>query len=418
MSEAKPFVIDKNQVWEAYQQVKANRGAAGVDEQSLHAFEQRLKPHLYKIWNRLSSGSDFPPPVKAVPIPKRNGGERILGVPTVSDRIAQTVVKNVFEPLVEPIFHENSYGYRPGRSAHDALSVVRRRCWDYDWVVEFDIKGLFDHIDHGLLMRAVRYHCSIPWALLYIERGLTAPMQNADGELMIRDRGTPQGGVISPVLANLFLHYTLDHWIDTRLRSVRFCRYADDGVIHCKSKKQALWVLKQLDARLTACGLALHPEKTQIVYCKDVNRSEEHENIAFDFLGYRFRPRKAVDKYGRVYVNFFPAVSRDALKRMRQQIRSWHVQLMNDKSLIDLSRMFNPVLRGWWHYYGRFYRSALRGLGQHMDGYLTRWLMRKYKYFAGHKTRAWRYLDRLKQRHPFAFIHWEIQRKASMVGAG
>lgn len=418
MSAEKPFVIDKSLVWRAYKQVKANKGAAGVDAQSLRDFEQRLQPNLYRIWNRMSSGSYFPPPVKAVSIPKKDGGQRILGVPTVSDRIAQTVVKMVFEPLVEPIFHENSYGYRPGRSAHHALAIVRRRCWEYDWVIEFDIKGLFDHIDHELLMRAVRHHCDIPWVVLYIERWLTAPMQSEDGQMSPRDRGTPQGGVISPVLANLFLHYALDRWLRDHMRSTRLCRYADDGVIHCKSQKQARFVLKGLSERLRDCGLALHPEKTKLVYCKDVNRLENHEQIEFTFLGYSFRPRKAVDKYGRVYVNFSPAVCPSAMKAMRQTVRGWHLQLMNDKSVIDLSKMFNPVLRGWWQYYGRFHRSAMHRIGQHVDRYLVRWLQRKYKHLARHKTRAWRYLDWLKQQFPFAFVHWEISYKGRMVGAG
>lgn len=417
MTKARPFTIAKSLVWEAYKDVKANRGAAGVDGQSLQQFEQRLKPNLYLIWNRLSSGSYFPPAVKGVVIPKKSGGKRILGIPTVSDRIAQAVVKKVFEPLVEPIFHENSYGYRPNRSAHDALYIVRRRCWEYDWVIEFDIKCLFDHIDHDLLMRAVRHHCQIPWVVLYIERWLKAPMVGADGEEQERDRGTPQGGVISPVLANLFLHYALDCWIKTNCRSVRLCRYADDGVIHCKSQRQAEWVLTQISQRLANCGLQIHPEKTRIVYCKDSNRQQEHESIEFSFLGYSFRPGKAVDKYGQVYANFSPAVSQAAMKGMRQEIRSWHLQLKNDKSLMDLSCMFNPILRGWWQYYGRFYRSKLASIGRHMDGYLVRWLMRKYKHFAGHKTRAWRYLDRLKRRHNHAFVHWREQAKGRVMGA-
>ena len=279
MNKAKPFVIEKTLVWEAFKDVKANRGAAGIDGQSLQQFEQRLGPNLYRIWNRLSSGSYFPPAVRGVAIPKKSGGERVLGIPTVSDRIAQTVVKKIFEPLIEPIFHENSYGYRPNRSAHDAVAIVRRRCWEYDWVIEFDIKGLFDNIDHDLLMRAVRHHCQIPWVVLYIERWLKAPMVGPDGQEQQRDRGTPQGGVISPVLANLFLHYTLDRWIKEHYRSVRLCRYADDGVIHCKSQRQAEWVLAQVSRRLVDCGLQIHPGKTRIVYCKDVNRTDDHESM-------------------------------------------------------------------------------------------------------------------------------------------
>ena len=407
MTKAKPFDIPKRWVWEAYQQVKRNRGAAGIDQQSMQQFEDNLSRNLYCLWNRLSSGSYFPPAVKAVPIPKKSGGERILGVPTITDRIAQTVVKRVFEPLVEPAFIQDSYGYRPGRSAHDALKVVRSRCWEYDWVVEFDIKGLFDHIDHDLLMRAVHKHCQIRWVVLYIGRWLTAPIQYAEGTQQNRTKGTPQGGVISPVLANLFLHYVLDRWIRQEMRSVRLCRYADDGVVHCKSKAQADYALRNISRSLVECGLELHPDKTRIVYCKDINRRGNHEHIEFTFLGYSFRPRKSVDKYGRIYPNFTPAVSPQALKSMRQTVRSWHLQLKCDKSLFDLSRMFNPILRGWWQYYGRFRRSALHTLGRHINGYLVRWLQRKYKRLAGHKTRAWRVLDQLREKYPHAFIHWQ-----------
>lgn len=408
MTKAKPFDIPKRWVWEAYLQVKRNRGAAGIDQQSMQQFEENLSKNLYRLWNRLSSGSYFPPAVKAVPIPKKSGGERILGIPTITDRIAQTVVKRVFEPLVEPHFIRDSYGYRPGRSAHDALQVVKWRCWEYDWVVEFDIKGLFDHIDHERLMRAVRKHCPIPWVVLSIERWLTAPMQYADGTQQPRIKGTPQGGVISPVLANLFLHYALDRWIRQELRSVRLCRYADDGVVHCKSKAQAEYALRKISRRLVECGLEIHPGKTRIVYCKDINRQGNHDHTEFTFLGYSFRPRKSVDKYGRIYPNFTPAASPQALKSMRQTVRSWHLQLKCDKSLFDLSRMFNPILRGWWQYYGRFYPSALHGLGRHINGYLVRWLQRKYKRLAGHKTRAWRTLDKLREKYPSAFIHWQL----------
>ena len=417
MNKVKPFEISKMLVWNAYKEVKANRGAEGIDKQSLQDFEEQLKPNLYRIWNRLSSGSYFPPAVKGVAIPKKSGGERLLGIPTVSDRIAQMVVKKTLEPLVEPFFHDNSYGYRPNRSAHDAISMVRKRCWAYDWVIEFDIKGLFDYIDHDLLMRAVRYHCQIPWVVLYTERWLKASMVHPDGQVHPRVMGTPQGGVISPLLANLFMHYAFDRWITEHCPSVRFCRYADDGVIHCKSQRQAEWVLSQVSQRFEDCGLQIHPDKTRIVYCKDVNRKQAHESIEFTFLGYSFRPRKAVDKYGRVYVNFSPAVSPIALKDMRQKIRRWRIQLRNDKSLEDLSRAINPILRGWWQYYGRFYRSKLINLGMHFDGYLVRWLMNKYKHFKGHKTRAWRYLEELRQRYPYAFVHWSRTTNGRMMGA-
>jgi len=317
------------------------------------------------------------------------------------------VVKLVLEPLLEPVFDRDSFGYRPGRSALDAVALVRRRSWDYDWVVEFDIKGLFDNIDHELLMRAVRKHCRIPWVLLYVERWLTAPMETPEGTSVARERGTPQGGVVSPLLANLFLHYALDAWLRREMRSVRFCRYADDAVIHCQSEAQARLVLRKLEERLRACGLELHPEKTRIVYCHDVNRQGTYPTIHFTFLGYTFRPRKAVDKYGRVYVNFSPGVSREALRAMRQTVRGWHLQLMNDKELSDLSKMFGPVIRGWANYYGRFHSKALKPLWRHVNDYLVRWMRRKHKHLARGVTRAARALARLADSAPRSFVHWE-----------
>jgi RNA-directed DNA polymerase len=403
----KSCAVPKALVWHAFQRVKANGGSAGVDQQSIAKFEENLGSNLYKLWNRMASGSYFPPPVKAVPIPKKSGGVRILGVPTVADRVAQTVVKLVLEPVLEPVFDRDSFGYRPGRSALDAVALVRRRSWDYDWVVEFDIKGLFDNIDHELLMRAVRKHCTTPWVLLYVERWLTAPMETADGERVARERGTPQGGVVSPLLANLFLHYALDAWMRRQMPSVRFCRYADDAVIHCKSEAQAQLVLRKLETRLKECGLELHPDKTRIVYCQDINRRGTYPTVQFTFLGYTFRPRKAVDKYGRVYVNFSPGVSREALTAMRQTVRGWHLQLMNDKELNDLSNMFGPVLRGWSNYYGRFYPSAMRPLWRHVNNYLVRWMQRKYKRLARGIIRAARALGRVAERAPGAFVHWE-----------
>jgi RNA-directed DNA polymerase len=267
----KSFDIPKRLIWEAFQRVKANGGGAGVDQESIEKFEDTLGDNLYTLWNRMGSGSYFPPPVKAVPIPKKSGGTRILGVPTVADRVAQTAVKMILEPQLEPVFDRDSFGYRPGRSALDAIALVRRRSWDHDWVVEFDIKGLFDNIDHELLMRAVRKHCTIPWVLLYIDRWLKAPMM-VEGKRVARDRGTPQGGVVSPLLANLFLHYSLDRWVRRNLHGVQFCRYADDGVFHCKSEWQAKLVLRKVAERLRECGLELHPEKTRLVYCRDVTR--------------------------------------------------------------------------------------------------------------------------------------------------
>ena len=404
----KPYQISKHLVWEAYQRVKANKGAAGVDGESLQAFEAKLKDNLYKIWNRLSSGSYFPPPVKGVSIPKKSGGVRMLGVPTVGDRVAQSVVKMVLEPILEPVFHEDSYGYRPGRSAHDAIAVVRKRNWEYNWVVEFDIKGLFDNIDHELLLRALRKHCQTPWVLLYVERWLKAPMETPEGELIERTKGTPQGGVVSPLLANLFLHYAFDRWVSENLPGVPFCRYSDDGVLHCKSKAQAEMVIQKLGNRFRECGLELHPDKTQIVYCWDSNRKEEHPVNQFTFLGFTFCSRGAKKKDGTYFMGFLPGVSRDALRHMRQTIRRWKLQLKNSLELEDLSEKFNPILRGWQNYYTRFYGSAMSPVWQHVNYYLVHWMMRKYKQLSGHKTRASRTLRLLAEENQNLFVHWKV----------
>jgi RNA-directed DNA polymerase len=405
---AKPFEIPRKLVWQAYLEVKSKDGAAGVDQESLEVFEQDLKDNLYRIWNRLSSGTYFPPPVKAVAIPKKSGGTRVLGVPTVSDRIAQTVVKFVLEPIVEPIFDEDSYGYRPRRSAHDAIAITRKRCWRYDWVVEFDVQSFFDNLSHHLLMKALRHHCKNRWVLLNIERWLKAPMQQQDGSLSARDKGTPQGGVVSPVLANLFLHYAFDAWVRREMPGVPFCRYADDGLLHCKSQREAEYVLERVSARFRQCGLEIRPDKSGVVYCKDVHRTEDYPRISFDFLGYTFRPRRCVNKQGQVHPNFLPAISRASQKGIYRRIRSWHVQLKNEKTLADLARMFNPVLRGWHAYYGRFYPSALRQLWRNFNWYLVQWARRKFKRLSQHKRRARNHLDRYARAHPQLFVPWSL----------
>jgi RNA-directed DNA polymerase len=403
---AKPFEISKKLVWRAYQEVKSNGGAAGVDKQSIEAFEQNLKNNLYQLWNRLSSGSYFPPAVKAVSIRKKSGGIRILGVPTVSDRIAQTVVKLVLEPILEPVFDEDSYGYRPGRSALDAVAVTRKRCWYYDWVVEFDIRGLFDNIRHDLLMKALRHHCDCSWVLLYIERWLKAPLRKQDGSLVARHKGTPQGSVVSPLLANLFLHYTFDAWIKRAIPGVPFCRYADDGLLHCRSRYQAEYVMRCISERFRQCGLEIHPDKSSIVYCKDANRTEDYPRISFDFLGYTFRPRRCVNPEGQVHTNFLPAISRDSIKEINRRIHNWRVQLKSENTLLDFSRIFNPILRGWYAYFGRFYPSALGSIWNNINRYLIRWVCRKFKRFFRQKRRARRFLDRFAHAHSDLFVHW------------
>ena len=377
MSEAKPFSISKWEVWEAYQKVKANQGAAGVDGQSIAEFETREKDNLYRIWNRMSSGSYFPPPVRTVNIPKANGGERTLGIPTVSDRIAQTVVKSRLEPVVDPLFHPDSYGYRPGKSALEAVGQTRQRCWKLDWIIDLDIKGFFDNIDHDLLMRAVQKHAKDKWVVLYIERWLKAPAQEEEGHMTERGKGTPQGGVISPLLANLFLHYAFDLWMQRTYPHLPFERYADDAIVHCRTEAEAQEVRRAIAVRMQECRLELHPEKTKIVYCKDDDRRGTYLNERFDFLGYTFRPRRSKNWKGKFFINFSPAVADKAGKEIRAEIRSWRLHLRSDKSLEDLSRMFNPKVRGWLQYYGRYYRSALYPIMRQLDRSVVRWAWRK-----------------------------------------
>ena len=415
----KPFHIPKALVWKAFKRVKANGGAAGVDQESIEAFEEQVSGNLYKLWNRLCSGSYFPPPVKGVPIPKKSGGVRMLGVPTVADRVAQTVVKLVLEPVLEPLFHRDSFGYRPGRSALDAIALVRRRSWEYDWVVEYDIKGLFDNIDHELLLKAVRRHCQTPWVLLYIERWLKAPVQMPDGSLAVRERGTPQGGVVSPVLANLFLHYAFDVWMHRNHPGIPFERYADDAICHCSSEEQAAALRVALEKRFAECGLTLHPEKTKIVYCKDDDRRGDYPNQKFDFLGYTFRPRLARRRAGKIGVSFSPAVSNKALKAIRQTVRRWSLHERSDKSLDDLARMFNAHIRGWINYYGRFYPSALYPTLRHIDVILARWACRKFKALYRHRTRAIHWLERIARRQTRLFAHWSLlYGRGRTMGAG
>ncbi len=418
MSEAKPFCISKRAVWEAYKKVKANQGAAGVDEQSIAGFEKRLEDNLYKIWNRMSSGSYFPPPVRTVKIPKASGGERKLGIPTVSDRIAQMVVKSKLEPAVDPLFHPNSYGYRPGKSALDAVGQARQRCWRHDWVVDLDIKGFFDNIDHDLLMRAVKKHANDEWVLLYIERWLKAPAQDEEGHVTERGKGTPQGGVVSPLLANLFLHYAFDLWMRRTYSHLPFERYADDAIVHCRTEVEAREVRAAIAARMEECQLELHPEKTKIVYCKDDDRRGSYPNEKFDFLGYTFRPRRSKNWKGKYFINFTPAVSDKAARAIRARIRGWKLHLRSDKSIDDLSRMFNPIIRGWLQYYGRYYRSALYPILRPLDRSLARWASRKYKKLRRHRRRASHWIRRISRRDPGLFAHWQMgARRGSTAGA-
>jgi RNA-directed DNA polymerase len=376
----KPFNISKTLVYEAYKLVKANQGSAGIDQESLDKFDLNLQDNLYKLWNRLSSGSYFPSAVKAVLIPKKQGGERLLGIPTVGDRICQMVVKLTFEPKIEPIFHNDSYGYRPRKSAHDALNITRKRCWKYNWLLEFDIKGLFDNIDHTLLMKAVAAHTDNKWVLLYIRRWLKAPIQMPDGQIVQRTCGTPQGGVISPILSNLFLHYVFDMWMTRNHNNKLWARYADDGIIHCTTEAEAQSLVNELQLRFAECKLELHPTKTKIIYCKDQNRTGKYPNISFKFLGYEFRCRSAENSQRKqIFASFLPAVGKDTRVAMNAKIRKMNVRNRTDLELTEIAKWCNPILEGWINYYGKFYKSALMPVLKHFNETLVRWVLRKYK---------------------------------------
>jgi RNA-directed DNA polymerase len=409
VAETKPFSISKHDVWEAYERVKANRGVAGVDGQSLAAFEKDLKGNLYKIWNRMSSGSYVPPPVRLVEIPKGDGRMRPLGIPTVGDRVAQTVAKRVLESKVEPKFHPDSYGYRPGKSALDAVATARQRCWRMAWVIDLDIAGFFDHLRHDLVLKAVRHHTDLKWLHLYVERWLKAPLQLENGTLQVRAAGTPQGGVVSPILANLFMHHAFDDWMKRHCPGVPFERYADDALIHCHSKAQAEQLLEAVRERLRQCGLELHPTKTKLVYCKDDDRRETFEPHRFDFLGYTFQPRRAKNRHGKFFVSFLPAISNKAATAVRQTIRDWRLAFSrNNQTLADLARLTDPYVRGWMNYYGRFYRSRCVLVLRYLNDTLVRWAMRKYKRLRRHHRRAAHWLVGVAGREPRLFAHWYL----------
>ena len=402
----KPFDIPKQVVWEAYRRVAANKGAPGVDNQTLAEFETDLKNNLYKIWNRMSSGSYFPPPVKAVEIPKpHGGGVRVLGVPTVADRVAQTVVAMQLEEGAEPRFRPDSYGYRPRKSALDAVGTCRERCWRYDWVIDLDVQKFFDSVPWDLIVKAVEAVTDTAWVLLYVKRWLAAPLQLPDGTLAERDKGTPQGSAVSPILANLFMHYAFDMWLVRNHPGVPWERYADDAVLHCKSRRQAEAVLAGLVARMEEVGLRLHPDKTRIVYCKDGKRRADHEHTSFTFLGFTFRARKSRDKKGVTFTSFLPAMSTEAFKAKGDVLRSMRIHHRTTLSLDDLAEWLNPIVAGWMHYYGRFYRSAMSPLLMRVSTYLRRWAGKKYRRLRSH-TRFRRWWIGLLDRQPGLFAHW------------
>jgi RNA-directed DNA polymerase len=407
--EGKPFDIPKRLVWQAWKRVKANGGAAGADGVTIEAFEADLGNNLCKIWNRMSSGTYFPPPVRAVEIPKASGGMRVLGVPTVADRVAQTVAALALEPRTEAIFHDDSYGYRRERGALDAVAKCRQRCWEKDWVIDLDVRKFFDSVPWDLMVKAVQANTTHEqrWIVLCVRRWLAAPIVMPDGRTQARDKGTPQGSAVSPVLANLFMHYAFDKWLERELPAVKFERYADDAVVHCATERQANEVLAALEERMAEVGLQLHPDKTRIVFCKDGRRRyADCAHTSFTFLGYTFRARNAPTRDGTsMFTGFLPAVSKDALKRMSEEVRSWRIHLRTATELKDLASWINPVVRGWMTYYGRYYRTALDGLLRRINAYLMRWAQRKYKRLRPFR-KARRWWHGLTARQPGMLAHW------------
>lgn len=403
----KPFNISRELVLAAYKKVKANKGAAGVDDQSLEKFEERLEDNLYMLWNRMASGSYFPPPVKAVEIPKRSGGKRLLGIPTVADRIAQAVVVMVIEPNIEKYFHADSYGYRHQKHALEGVAVTRQRCWKYEWLIEYDIKGLFDNINHEKLMKAVKGHVKEAWTLLYTQRWLKAPIQFKDGMLQERTKGTPQGGVISPLLSNLFLHYAIDEWFVRNHSKVEWARYADDGVIHCQTEQEAEMLLAELSKRLSECDLEIHQDKTKIVYCGNQNIKK---NRSFTFLGYTFCLRRAYSaRTGKVFTSFIPAIGKEKQKEIRQEIRKDNIRARTDLSLQQIAEWYNPKLRGWQNYYGKFYPSKMNRIWAYFNKALMLWAKSKYKNIRTSYRKAIALIQKIQKECESLFFHWKLR---------
>lgn len=405
MMASKSLPITKEMVWRAYEKVKRNNGSPGVDKQTITEFDSNLSGNLYKLWNRLSSGSYFPPAVKEVEIPKGDGRVRKLGIPTISDRIAQMVVKDYLEPTIEPIFHPNSFGYRPGKNAIQAVEQARRNCWDLDWAVDLDIQSFFDDIDHELLLKAVSKHTREKWVLLYITRWLTAPIQQ-EQQLQARTKGTPQGGVISPLLANLFLHYCFDKWMQLRYPEVRFERYADDIVLHFRTQKESLFILNRIQERFNACKLKVHPEKTKVVYCRDKKRDKsDHPVVSFDFLGFTFKARQCrIKTNNHVFYSFTPAISTKSRVKIANAIKARNLSRRITDNFEIFAAELNPQIRGWITYYGKFRKSELHKVFYQLNKRLTKWIADKYKL---NIRRAVARNKALAKYNPKLFVHWE-----------
>ena len=409
-NETKSIPISRQMVWEAYKKVRANKGSAGIDEVSMEEFNTYHQKYLYKLWNRMSSGSYFPPAVKEVEIPKRDGKVRKLGIPTILDRVGQMVIKMYIEPRLENLFSNNSYGYRPGKNAHQALAKVRENCRTYDWVIDLDIKGFFDNIDHDKLLLALDKHVPEKWVMLYIKRWLTAPVKTASGNLKTNQgRGTPQGGVISPLLANLYLHYAFDRWLEKTDKDIQYCRYADDIIVHCNTKSHAENLLRLIQDRLASTGLELHPEKTKIVYCRDYRRKGNHKTVKFDFLGYSFQPRSAQSKKnGNLFLGYDCAISISSRKQLGNKLREMQIAKFTCNSIVGIAYRLNPVIKGWISYYGRYKMYELTKVFRLLSYRLVWWARKRYKRYKTSLRKAYKWLARVRKQYPSLFYHWQF----------
>jgi group II intron reverse transcriptase/maturase len=389
-------------VWQAYQKVKSNKGSFGVDRMDWDALDRRLKSHLYKLWNRLSSGSYFPEPVREVAIKKKSGGVRKLGIPTLLDRIAQEVVKAHLERIVEPQFHDSSFGYRLKRNCHQAVEKATNNAFMHCWAIDLDIQSFFDTMDHTLLMKAVAHYCSDKWVLMYVQRWLKAGVVQQDGCYVDKVTGTPQGGVISPLLANIFLHVTFDKWMEQHHGRKPFERYADDIVVHCKTERQAQYLLKEIKQRFTNCKLKVHEGKTKIVNIRA--SSEQKYKKSFDFLGFTIEPHYTKVKGGEKRILPRNAISKKSVSGVLEKFKGIHKRRV---SIEVLAQELNPVIRGVINYYCKFWNYHTHALWHQLNKRLQKWV----KWEKGLYTMASaRWLKHNYGNRPGLFAHWRLVR--------
>ena len=401
--ETKSQPINRLMVWQAYKRVKANKGSAGIDEMRWDDLDKDLSHQLFRLWNRMTSGSYFPPAVKEVEIDKKDGGKRKLGIPTILDRIAQQVVKAYLEPLVDPHFHKNSFGYRSNKNPHQAIESAFHNSNRNDWVIDLDIKGFFDNINHELLMKGVKYLCKEKWVLLYVERWLKAGVMQKDGTITDRISGTPQGGVISPLLANIYLHIAFDKWMEKEYSSIPFERYADDIVIHCKTEKQAQYLKHEVTKRLETCKLTVHQTKTKVINLR--GKSELKYTRKYDFLGYTFQPTWVKTKVG-YRVMIAPRMSQVSMNNVTEKIQRLHIHRWR-KPIEEIATQLKPILRGVINYYCRFYQWKTTKLWWSLNVRLIKWVEWEKRL---NKLDAVRWLKVKYKEKPYLFPHWALVR--------